>query len=244
MQVLSRSFFPWIACAVIVYCGCAGERRQESGRGGPPGSDYAGKTLAVILPDSGSASLEDAPALGYALLDAFPGLTAENSRSVLAREFGNAFWSGFAPAVDYVTPIRVPDSVPPAPEGRRIGMTLPESHGLPAHAYSAPDSGWLAEHGVKADLILAVGPLSASNQQEEMHAYQFGGSITINRLVLHGWYLIWDYSKGRAITQGPFTTKLEYRGKLQGKDWVKAFDQAMGSVGDASPFRGPKWYRR
>jgi hypothetical protein len=243
MQVLSRSSFPWIASAVIVFGGCAGERRQEVGRGGPAGSDYTGKTLAVLLPDSGSASFENDQALGNALLDAFPGIPSESTRS-LAREFGNSFWSGFAPAVDFVTPVRVPDSVPPGPEGRRVGLNVPASRRLPMHAYSAPDSGWLAEHGVKTDLVLAVGPLNALNQQEELHAYQIGGVIKINRLVLHGWYLLWDYSKGRAIAQGSFTTKLEYRGKLRGGDWVKAFDQATESIGEVTPFRGQKWYRR
>ncbi|MBW8888976.1 MAG: hypothetical protein JF616_14575 [Fibrobacteres bacterium] len=244
MQVLFRSSFPLIAGAVIVFCGCAGERRQEPAQGGPAGSDYAGRTLAVILPDSGSTTLGSAPALDYSLLHEFPGPPGENSRSVLTREFGNAFWSGFAPAVDYVLPIRVPDSVPPAPTGRRVRLTVPTSHGQPMHTYSAPDSGWLEEHGIKADLVLCVGPLKASLQEEELQAFQFGGSITKSRILLQGWYLLWDYSKGRAIAQGPFTTKLEYRGQLKGRDWMKAFDQAMQSIGEATPFRGPKWYRR
>ena len=240
----SRSPLAWIACVVIVFWGCAGGGRHGSQRGGSLSSDYAGKTLAVILPDSASIARDDARILGDALLDAFPGPATDSAASVLVREFGNAFWSGFAPAVDFVTPVRVPDSVPAAPEGRRVGLKVPGTYGAPAHAYSAPDSAWLDEHGVEADLVLAVGPLSASNEQEEMHAYQFGGSIKINRLVLHGWFLIWDYSKGRAIAQGPFNIKLEYRGKPRARDWVKAFDLAMESVGEASPFRGPKWYRR
>lgn len=243
MQILSRSLFPWIACAALVIGGCAGERRPESGAVGA-GSDYAGKTLAILLPDSGATDLENAAALDNSLLHEFPGPPAQTSRSALAREFGNAFWSGFAPAIDYVTPIRVPDSVPPAPADRRVRLALPTSHGQPMHAYSAPDSAWLAEHGVKADLVLAVGPLKASHDEEEIQSFQFGGSITKNRIVLKGWYLIWDYAKGHAIAQGPFNVKLQYRGELRARDWVKAFDQAVASVGDASPFRGPKWYRR
>lgn len=188
--------------------------------------------------------MEDSAVLSDALLDAFDGKASDSPRAVLAREFDNAFWSGFAPAIDFVAPIRVPDSVPPAPEGRRVGLSAPGAYGLPAHAYSAPDSAWLAEHGVHADLVLAVGPITAANRKEEMHAYQFGGSVTINRLLLHGWYLLWDYSAGRAIAQGRFQTKLEYRSRPRAKDWMKAFDQSLETVGEATPFRGPKWYRR
>lgn len=244
MPILFRSTLPWIACAALVFCDCAGGRRNGSRRGGPAGSDYAGKTLAVLLPDSGSAKVENARVLADALLDDFPGPESEAPGAVLAREFDNAFWSGFSSAIDYVNPVRVPDSVPPAPEGRRVGLTVAAKYGQPAHAYSAPDSAWLAEHGVNANLVLVVGPLAATNQQEEVHAYEFGGTIKINRLFLHGWYLIWDYSAGRAIAQGRLSTKLEYRTRLVAKDWEKAFDQVVESVGDASPFRGPKWYHR
>jgi hypothetical protein len=243
MPIPFRPALPWIACALVL-CDCAGGRSNGSRRGGPAGSDYAGKTLAVLLPDSGSVIVKDFPILAAALLEDFPGPDSEAPGAVLAREFDNAFWSGFSSAVDYVTPVRVPDSVPPAPEGRSVGLTVQEKYGRPSHTYSAPDSAWLAEHGVKADLILVVGPLAATHQQEEMHAYQFGGTIKINRLYLHGWYLIWDYSKGRAIAQGRISTKQEFRTRLAAKDWEKAFDQVMESVGDASPFRGQKWYHR
>jgi hypothetical protein len=200
--------------------------------------------LAVILPDSSAATIRDDRDLAEALREAFPGDASGSPGSILAREFDEAFWSGFAPAVDYVTAARVPDSVPPAPADRRVGLTVPASYGSPAHAYSAPDSAWLAEHGAAADLVLALGPLVVAKESEQIDAYQFGGSIKINRLALQGWYLLWDYGARKAVAQGKFRSKVEYRGQPKPRDWMKAFDEAMQSVGEGTPFRGPKWYRR
>src|SRR6185369_11057015 len=87
---------------------------------------------------------------------------------------------------------------------------------------------------------LAVGPLIASDQKEEVHAYEVGGTITIKRLVLRGKYLLWDYSAGRAIAEGPFQVKLDYRGRPDKRDWEKAFDKAMESVAASTPFLSRK----
>jgi hypothetical protein len=244
MRIPSRSRLACIACATLLFSACAGGKGHASRSDAVAGRAYAGKTLAVLLPDSAAGALDKAHDLETALRDAFPGDTFPSPGAILVREFDEAFWSAFAPAIDYVTPVLVPDTLPPAPADRRVGFSLPKAYALPAHAYAAPDSTWLAEHGVNADLILAIGPISATVQQEEISAYQFGGTVMINRLVLQGWYLLWDYSAHRAIAQGRFGSKVEYRKGPQARDWVKAFDQAMQAVGDATPFRGPKWNRR
>lgn len=226
-----------------VLCACAGGGRKSQA-GDPAAGNYAGKTLAVILPDSSSASVRDPRELDDALREAFPGGPAGGSSALLAHAFDDIVWSGLSSSLDYVTPVRVPDSVPPAPEGRRVGLSIPAAFGTPAQAYAAPDSAWLAGHGAAADLVLAIGPIVAKAEQEQIDAYKFGGSIRITRLIVQGNYLIWDYAAKRAVAKGIFRSKVEYRGSPKGKDWVKAFDDALEVVGGASPFRGPKWYHR
>jgi hypothetical protein len=217
----------------------------STGRPAQPteGRKYAGKTLAVLLPDAESAFLREQGAFASTLRASFPAEDSVRLESILAREFGDAFWSGFSASIDFVSPVRVPDTVPPAPEDRRARFPAPDAAPGRAFAETVPDSAWLAEHGVSADLVLVVGPLEAYEEQEPIHAFEIGGTITIRRIILTGGYLLVDYARNRALAQGRFHTRTEYRRTATGRDWVKAFDASMRAVGDALPFRGPRWYR-
>jgi hypothetical protein len=230
--------------AFVFLIACAGRDRQKQRRQAS-GHAYQGKSLAVILPDSASVSLRDSRALSDPLRDAFPGDSAGNDNARLASAFKEAFWSAFSPAVDYAAPFLVSDSVPPAPEDRRLRVSEPALHfGTPAQVFLAPDSAWLAEHGAGADLVLVIGPLSAADERSEIGTHSFAGSVRTSKLLLAGNYILWDYSARRAIAHGRFRSKVVYGNKLNAEDWMKAFDAAVASVGNALPFRGPKWYRR
>jgi hypothetical protein len=205
-------------------CACAGSPPRE---GATSGRAYAGKTLAVILPDSSGAIAKDPEAV----FSAYP--RDRSANATLAAEFGDAFWSGFAPAIDYAIPARVPDSLG---AGRAPGVT-PE---LP----NVPTREWLAERGISADLVLVIGPLSVANVREQIIAPRFGGSLTMNFLALDLRYTLWDYGAGARIAEGRVKPKVEYRGNPDGRDWQKAYDKAVGAVGDGLPFKGAKWYRR
>lgn len=202
--------------------------------------------MAVILPDSASVSLRDSGVLSEPLRNAFPGDSIGGDKARLAAAFDEAFWSGFSPAVEYVIPLLVPDSVPRAPADRSVRLSEPARIGTPAREFAAPDSAWLAGYGITADLVLVIGSVSASDERREISSVSSGGSVSVmtNKLLLGGNYLLWDYPARRAVAHGRFLSKVEYGNALGAEDWMRAFDKAVASVGSELPFRGPKWYRR
>jgi hypothetical protein len=217
---------------------CAGTRGATATE--RPGRDFAGKTLAVILPDSTQIDVRNASDLFLA----FPRENNPSPKAVLAQEFGEAFYAGLAASLDYVTPVKVPDSVGPAPASYRIDVAGAGSLTLPAHAYSAPTQAWLASRGVEADLVLVIGPVASSTGRNDIISPKFGGAITVNFLAVDGWYLLWDYAAGKALAQGRFRPTVEYKRDLGAREWLKAFDKSVEAVGEATPFKGPKWYHR
>jgi hypothetical protein len=233
-----RHFLPAAAFAMLLLTACAG----TPAKGGQEraGRAYAGRNLAVILPDSAQIDVRNPGDLAVA----FPREKPSAAAAVLAQEFGEAFYSGLAPALDYVVPGKVPDSVPVAPPDQRVTAMGRATFALPAHAYSAPKREWLRAHGVEADLALVVGPLTSSVVREDIVAPKFGGALKVTSLALEGWFVIWDYAADRAIAQGRFRPAIEYKREPGTRDWLKAFDKAVETVGEASPFKGPKWYRR
>lgn len=210
--------------AVVLLSACAPGPRPDAE---PSGRAYAGKTLAVILPDSAAFAVKDPEAVFSAYA------RDRSAAAALAAEFGDAFWSGFAPAIDYVVPARVPDSLG---MGRGPGVT--------AELPMVPPRDSLASRGIRADLVLAFGPITASTVREQIIAPKFGGSLNVTSLVVDGRFVVWDYGTGAIVAEGRFRPKIEYRGNPDGRDWQKAYDKAVGVVGEATPFKGPKWYRR
>ena len=227
-----------VALAAWLFSACAGTGDPHVKQ--RPGREYAGRSLAVILPGPAEVEVKNPEDVAAA----FPRDSAFSAPLVLAQEFAESFYAGLAPALDYVTPLRVPDSVPSAPTGRLVGDSLRLCL-VPGNLHwSAPDSAWLTEHGVAADLVLKVGPLVAQAYYEDIIAPKFGGSLRVHYLMLEGGYLIWDYAASAMVARGRFRTRIEYRVKPGPRDWIKAFDKAVTEVGEASPFRGPKWFHR
>lgn len=218
--------------------GCSGAPRRAEGE--RAGRAYAGKTLAVILPDSSITTVRNPEELAAVFAqDSLPAPSA-----LLAREFGDAFYEGFAGDIDFVAPVRVPDTVPPAPPDQRLIDSVPGTFTLPGHAYTVPAQAWLASRGVQADLALVIGPLASATGTDEIISPKFGGRIQVTYLVVEGWFVIWDYAEGRALAQGRFRPTVEYKRRLTAREWAQAFGKAVEVVGEASPFKGPKWYRR
>jgi hypothetical protein len=218
----------------MAFWGCAQGRQAEDGD--RSGRVYAGKTLAVILPDSTLA----APRNPEDVASVFAGSPA----AALAQEFGEAFWTAFSADIDFVIPLRVPDSLARPSADQRIVHSVPGSLSLPAHEYAAPSQAWLEAQGIKADLVLVIGPLASATGHDEHISPKFGGAIKVTYLAVEGWYLIWDYAAGRALAQGRFRPTVEYKRNQTPRIWAQAFAKAVDAVGEASPFKGPKWYRR
>lgn len=222
----------------MVFWGCAsGPKPGESERSG---RTFSGKTLAVILPDSSSAEVRNPEDL----FSVFAPESAATAGSVLAREFGEAFYNSFAADIDFVTPVRVADSLPRAPADQRMVFPVAGTLRLQAHEYMVPAQAWLAAQGVATDLVLVVGPLASATGTDDIISPKFGGHLTVTYVALEGWYMIWDYAAGRPLAYGHFRPTVEYKRKQTAREWAKVFDRVVEAVGEASPFRGPKWYRR
>lgn len=227
----------FLVIPALAFWGCA---QGRSAGGERAGRAYTGKTLAVILPDSSLAEVRNPEDLAAV----FATDSAASPAALLAREFADAFYTAFAADIDFVVPVRVPDSVPPAPAYRRILHTVPGTLSLAAHEYSVPQKAWLDSHGVQADLVLAVGPLASATGTDEIISPKFGGAIKVTYLAVEGWYVIWDYAAGKALAHGRFRPTVEYKRRQTARLWSQAFGKAVDAVGEASPFKGPKWFRR
>lgn len=227
-----------VATCALVFWGCAaGPKPGESERSGRA---FTGKTLAVILPDSASAEARNPEDL----LSVFAPESAAAPGSVLAREFGEAFFTAFAADIDFVTPVRMADSLPRAPADQRIAFPVAGMLTLQAHEYAVPAQAWLASQGIAADLALVVGPVASATGTDDIISPKFGGHLKVTYVALEGWYMIWDYAAGRPLAYGRFRPTVEYKRNQTAREWAKVFDKAVEAVGEASPFKGPKWYRR
>jgi hypothetical protein len=92
-------------------------------------------------------------------------------------------------------------------------------------------------------MALVVGRLKSLSAKVDIVAPKSGGAIQQPFLVLEGQYLIWDYAAQKPVGYGRFRSQVDYRGEAETRDWMQAFDKAVKKVIDASPFKGPKWYR-
>ena len=234
---LWSSAFLAATCA-LVFWGCAsGPAAGESERSGRA---FTGKSLAVILPDSLSAEARNPEDL----LAVFAPESSATPGSMLAREFGEAFYNSFAADIDFVIPSRAADSLARPPADQRIAFPVAGSLTLQAHEYSVPAQAWLASRGIAADLVMVVGPLASATGTDDIISPKFGGHLKVTYVALEGWYLIWDYAAGKPLAYGRFRPTVEYKRRQTAREWAKVFEKAVEAVGEASPFKGPKWYRR
>jgi hypothetical protein len=222
----------------LLLAACATNERQVSRE--YAGRDLEGKVMAVILPDSSRVE----PANPKQVLAAFPRAGDVPASAVLAREFDDYFYSELERYLDFVRPVRVPDTVPAPPADRSIAFARKASLDMPGFTFAIPTRDFLRAHGVESDLVLLVSRLESSQGKADIVAPKFGGSIQENFLLLEGWYVIWDYERNRPVANGRFRPNQVYKYELGADDWMKSFDQVVKMVMEASPFRGAEWYRR
>jgi hypothetical protein len=242
--ILSRVWLTGLLATCILLGACAySERYLEPGY---EGRALAGKTLAVRFPDTAQILVKN-PADVWAC---FPRAKPTSANAILAQEFGDAFMAGLDRYADFVKPLAAPDSGlaaansgSAAPDSQRIAYARPANPDLPAHAYAVPARAQLASQGVQADLILIVDGLKSSTRKSELIAPKLGGTMQLTSLLLDGDYLIWDYAAGKPVGYGRIRSEIECKSNPSTRDWMSAFDKAVRQVIDASPFKGPKWFR-
>jgi hypothetical protein len=198
------------------------------------------KTLALIGVDSSRVVVKNPRELSAA----FPRSPAEPGNAVLAKEFSDYFCNGLSQSIEYAKPVRVADSLAEPPEDQRITFSRKAGGGLPAFGYRIPTREYLHAHGIDADLVLVVNALQSSQYVVDIVAPKVGGTMKESYLVVEGWYIVWDYAKGRPVAYGRFRPTQPYKVELDTGEWMKAFDRSVRMVMESSPFRGPNWYRK
>lgn len=226
------------AFAALLLAACAGNETQISKEFS--GRSLEGKTLAMVLPETSQVEVMNPDDLEIA----FPGPQIMSANAVLAREFNEYFYNEMAQSIDFVKPLRVPDTLPRPAEDQRIAYSRKATLNFPGFTYAIPSREFLRSHGVEADVVLVVAGLKSSQGKTEIISPKTGGSLQEKFLVLEGWYIIWDYASGKPIANGRFRPTREYRFKPETGDWMKSFELAVQKVMESSPFRGAKWYKR
>jgi len=221
----------------LLFSACARSDRHVSEE--YVGRSLAGKTMAVLLPDSSHVEVGN-PADVWACFHREKSLSAQ---TLFAQEFRDGFLAGLDRYLDFAKPVAVEDNVPAAPDSQRVIFARPKSMDLPAFTYALPTRAYLAAHGTEAELALLVGRVKASTRRNDLVAPKLGGTLQQDYLFLEGDYIIWDYAGNKPIGYGRFRSETEYQYELKTKDWMAAFDKVVKLVIDASPFKGPKWFR-
>jgi hypothetical protein len=234
VQILPRALLS--ACAALLFACAASDRAVDKTYFG---RSFAGKTMALVYADTARVTALN-PGDVYA---AFPRENPPPAKAILAQEFADAFSSSLEGYLDYVRPVRVPDSAGTAPADQRIAFRRESALGAPGFDFTLPSREWLKSRGVDADLVLCVNSLKSAVTQTELIAPKLGGTIEQTSLTLEGWYIIWDYAGNKPIAQGRFRPDIAYTRAPDGRDWMKVFDKAAQMVVETSPFKGPKWMK-
>ncbi len=229
-----------VALAMLFFTACSLNDRQLSKEYAGP--SLQGKTLAMILVDTAQVDVENPRELSAA----FPpppdgaGRPPFSPKAVLAREFNDYFYREMVRGMDYVTPIRVADTLPPPADSETVSYTRKAALGVPAFTYAIPSRAYLRAHGVEADLALVVSRLQSSLGKIDVTAPEVGGAVREKYLRVEGWFIVWDYAGNRPVSNGRFRPNQVYGYDPKTKDWQLAFDQDVKLVLETTPFRGGK----